>query len=664
MILTKLFRLSVVSSIVIVSVSCASHHQRESGKHTQQFQVTESFLKSDQISPPQNPVSEDIVQQAQEFVSRTIPTMGTMQRGAPLLTQLPRFASEQPFKVSLNEMEIPQLAHYVLGDLLGLNYVLSTDVEQMKDKIALNLQKDVTPAELFDITRQVLTQQSVDVFTKDNIVFLARKARGGASRSVGIGGAIEDMPETGDDILQLVPFTFNTARGVNNIVSKLTNAVVVPDNNNRLLIVEGSRSDVERALQIIAMLDVPHARGRDIRMLSLAYLSPDELISQVTSLVQAEGLIIGEDIALVALNRINAVVVYSGNKTLGDRVSMWARTLDVSSGGETDRFYVYRPKFAQAVELSKSLQLFLQTPAGPEPAGRPAAAGRATNNLVINADESQNALIIRGTPSRYREVIALLEQLDRLPGQVALQVVVAEVELSDNISTGIDWFYNSVSDFDKSARVDLNSGAGTLALQAFRGDWRVALNFLATQTDLRVLSRPYLVVRDGQSASINSGQQVPVVTETNSSNQSPDSIRTSVQYRSTGISLSVTPIINADGLVSLQISQETSKSEPTQGFEVATPTILTRNINTSVLVADGQTIVLGGLIKEDITDNDSRVPILGSIPLLGKLFQTKGERFSRTELMVLITPRIIRETSDLDEFGRKLSELYSFPVNP
>lgn len=660
----KTLNKGLLFTLMILTTSCASP-PREQGKYTSEFNIPDSFLRQQARQTEQEALPDERTERP-AFSVVDIPSMATLQRGSPLLMQMPVFASREPIQVALNEMEVPQLAHYIFGDLLKLNYVLSTDVERMREKLALNLQKEVTPAELFQLAREVMAQQSVEVYTKDNIVYVARRSGRTLSRSVGIGSTLDDLPESGDDLIQLVPFTFNSSRGITNIVSKLTNATVVPDNTNRLLIVEGTRADVERVLQIVAMLDVPHARGRDIRMLSLAFLSPQELVDQINAIMQAEGLVVNEDASLVALNRINSVVVYAANKTVGDRIAMWAQTLDVSTGGEAERFFVYRPQFAKAADLAKSLKIFTANPQVEEPAPAAGArtAGRQADRLTIEADEQQNALIIRATPSRYREMLNLLQQLDRLPGQVALQVIVAEVELSDNQSTGIDWFYNSVNNFDKSVSLNLTSGSGTLALAAVKGDWRVALNMLARQTDLRVLSRPYLVVRDGESANINSGQQVPVVTETSSNDQNPDRIRTAVQYRSTGISLSVTPVINADGLVSLQISQETSKSEPTQGFEVATPTILTRNISTSVLAADGQTIVLGGLIKEDITDIDSKVPVLGSIPVLGRLFRTKGENFSRTELLVMITPRIVRNTSELDEFGRKLAEMYSFPVNP
>ncbi len=671
--LQKPTQITLTSLVVLMMTGCASS---DSAQQQSVLAIEGSFLKSQPASKVENQRSDIEVSGEVKHQVTPIHSMAVLKSGSPLLTQMPKFASSEPLKIALNEMELPQLAHYILGEVLKLDYVIASDVERMREKVALNLNSDLTPIQLFDITRQVLAQHSTDIYTKDNIVYVSKRTSQNATRAVGIGSRPEDLPPSGDDIIQLIPYTFNSARSIISIINKLTNAKATPDNVNRLLLVEGTRSDVERVIQIVGMMDVPHAKGRDIRMISLVYLSPDELMRQVDELLAAEGISSKDDVAMVVLQRLNAVVVYASNATLGDRVSMWAKRLDVATGGEKERFYVYRPKFAKASELLTSIQGLLSgqtaAPGAAAEAASSASAGRAaaSSGIKINADEAQNALVVNATPSKYQELLNLLEQLDRLPGQVALQVVVAEIDLGKNNQAGIDWTYNESGHGGttgnrqgaEQAILNLTSGSSTLALNAIRGDWRVALNMIASKTDVRVLSRPYLVVRDGESASISSGVQVPIVTETTSSDVNPDVSRTSVQYRSTGINVSVTPTINADGLVSLQITQETSNVPGGSGTTL-TPSITSRSISTSVFAADGQTVVLGGLIQDSETLNDNGVPGLRDIPLLGKLFRSQGKESSRSELIILITPRIIRETSELDEFGRKLADMFSFPVN-
>lgn len=655
--------LTVILSATVTLAGCASTGP-EKTKYRDGYKIPSSILAGQNARVENTQENLERPDQRTQTHTDRISIMGQLQRGTPLLTEVPRFVNQTPVKVAVNEMEAPRFVNYIFGEVLGLNYVIASDVERMREKVALNLQSDIEPLKLFEVSREVLSQLQIDVYTKDNIVYINRRTQRSVSKAVGIGSLPEDLPANGEEIIQLIPYTFNSARSIMSMISKLTNATVSPDITHRLLVVEGTRADVERALQIVNMMDVPHARGRDIRMMGLVYLSPEEAITQLNNLMVAEGLSTSEDIQLVPLQRLSALVVYSANATIGNRVQMWIEKLDVATGGEVERFYVYRPQYSKATELAQSVNVLLNASGRTEEGARPAnPPAKSTGSAIqISADEVQNALIVRSTPTRYRELIGLLEQLDRLPGQIALQVVVAEVVLSDNVASGIDWFYNSTANEARRGQLDLNSNSGILAFTGFRGDWRVAMSLLDSQTDTRVLSQPYLIVRDGESASISSGDQVPIITETSSSDTTPDRTRATVQYRSTGISLSVTPTINADGLVSLQISQETSNSKPTTGFEVATPTITTRSLSTSVLAANGQTVILGGLIQENITNQNSKVPFLGTIPVLGNLFKSKGEDFSRTELMVLITPRIIMATTELDELNRKLSELFTFPT--
>ena len=355
------------------------------------------------------------------------------------------------------------------------------------------------------------------------------------------------------------------------------------------------------------------------------------------------------------------------------------RLLDVSTGGDKERYFVYRPQYAKAEDMVKNLNRLIgngfSQQSAPATNATNAAQGQTTGansdsqgsggqssgSSSLTVDKNQNAIIVKTTPAKYQEMLSLFSQLDKLPGQVSLQVVIAEVELSDNVKTGIDWFYDSTKNYEASGSGSLSSSGGLLSFTGFKGDWQMALSVMAKKTDMRVLSQPYLVVRDGESSSINSGKQVPIITQT-STNTDSDNVTNQVQYRSTGVSLTVTPTINADGIISLEISQETSKSEPTEGFEVATPTIISQTLATKVLAADGRTVILGGLIKDDISNGSNKVPLLGDIPGVGRLFRTDAENTSRSELMILITPRIIRDTKELEEFGEKLSEAYSFPV--
>ncbi|CAM5205867.1 secretin N-terminal domain-containing protein [Alishewanella longhuensis] len=656
---SKLWRISSGMLISLSLFGCALTAENKTVDN--EFAVPPSFLKQEQRLREQQEIPKT-QQEQRSFSQATISSMAQLQRGSPLLTEVPRFASNAPIKVAAEQLPVPQLAHYVFGELLGLSYVVASDVESMRERVALNLQEEVTPSSLFDISRQLFASNNVEVYTKDNIVYINRATDRNREKAIGIGRESSDMPEFGDTILQLVPFIYNSSNSILNVVNKLSNVTVLPDNNNKLLLLEGSRADVERAMQIVRMMDVPHARGRDIRLLSLVYMAPQQLITQLQELMLAEDISTNTDVSFVAIPRLNSVAVYATSQVIGDRISMWASRLDVPTGGDQGRFYVYRPQFAKAKDLAESINPMLGALAqNANSSNTPASNDQ--RQIVINADETQNALIIQASQSRYHEVLTLLQQLDRMPGQVAMQVIVAEVDLSSNMQSGIEWFYDSASTAANRVTGSLVPASGQLALGAFQGDWRVNLNFIETRTNVKVLSRPYIIVRDGESATINSGRQVPVLVESVSSDVNLGVTRNTIQYRNTGINLSVTPTINAEGLVSLEISQETSNAESAgQGELALAPVITSRSINTSVLALNGQTVVLGGLIQDNLSENDNNVPFLGRLPILGKLFQSKGNEKKRSELIVMITPRIIQESSEMDDFGRKLAELLSFPV--
>lgn len=675
----KTLSLTILSMLLLNGCATTEEKQKDA------FKVPSSFLKSGNAAKPENEAPDAVERKQNTFNEVKISGLGNIPASAALLVQLPKFSSDEPLTVAANELPLPQLAQYIFGELLELSYVMSPDVEAMTSQVALNLQTEVTPKELFEIGRQLMTSQGVELYTKNNIVYLAKAAGTGSNKSVGIGGQLSDLPESGEQIIQLVPYTFNSVRGISNITSKLTAAQVFADTQNRLLVIEGSRSDVERTLQIVRMLDVPDAKGRDVRLLSMVFLSPDEMIKQVGELLKAEGIIQGEDLAMVALPRLNSVVVYAASPVLADRVSMWAQRLDVASGGESTRFFVYRPQYAKAEEMIQSVQALLSG-TGANSSGRPSTGGSTANpatgqsqssggaspsataaaqGIRVSVDKPQNALIVQATPSRYQEIYSLLQQMDRLPGQVAMQVMIVEKDITDEQSLGFgDLKYDSTANKPQSANATLSPNGGTINFGIIDGDFSTTLNMINKQTDTKVLSRPYLIVKDGESAAINSGDQIPIITSQSNNDLTPGTIRNQVQYRSTGISFSVTPTINAGGLISLEVTSETSKAEDlSANSDLPSPTIKNRSLTTSVMIESGKTVILGGLIKEDLTDGDSKVPLFGDIPLLGKLFQYKSNKVSRAELMIIITPRIVRSTSEMEEFGQKLSELYSFPVD-
>ena len=242
-----------------------------------------------------------------------------------------------------------------------------------------------------------------------------------------------------------------------------------------------------------------------------------------------------------------------------------------------------------------------------------------------------------------------------MPLQVLIEATIAEVTLTDDLEYGIQWFLKSAnSQFNLSEPTA--PGAAPRVFPGFPGfsylfasaaDIRVTLNAIASVTDLNVISSPSLMVLDNQSAEIQVGDQVPVATQSAVSVTDPAApVVNSIEYFDTGVILRVTPRVNAGGLVTMEIEQEVSDVSTTLTSGIDSPTIDQRRIRTTVAVQSGETVTLGGLIRDDRESSNSGVPVLREIPVLGKLFSTTTDFGERTELIVLITPRVVSNQLD------------------
>lgn len=297
---------------------------------------------------------------------------------------------------------------------------------------------------------------------------------------------------------------------------------------------------------------------------------------------------------------------------------------------------------------------------------------KAEGGVKIIADKDNNSLLILATAQEYEKIEAALRRLDTSPRQVLIQVTIAQITLNNNMQYGLEWFFNSNNSTVNGQLVSNLSSAGgaipstpsTLAngFSVYKlgsaGDIRVLFNALAQDSDLKILSTPQLMVTDNQTAQIQVGDQIPTLGNTQTTTAGTI---TSVNYINTGVQLTVTPRINAGGLVSMDISQVVSTPGATTTSAINSPTVSQRSIQTHVAVQSGKTLVLGGLIQDQDGGGNTGLPFLSRIPVLGALFGTQSVTKARTELVVLITPRVINnpeEAADVtQEYRKRVDEL-------
>lgn len=279
-------------------------------------------------------------------------------------------------------------------------------------------------------------------------------------------------------------------------------------------------------------------------------------------------------------------------------------------------------------------------------------------------------LLFRGAPSEWQRLLPLIRELDVAPDQVLVEVVVAEVTLSDSFSFGVEWALNEISAAGAKGAVSnvfgdgapgsgLDAGGLVWTSISGSGNTRIALNAFASSSQVNILQTPRILVRSGEAASVNVGNEVPIVNRQSTGSDTIEgnsSILQEIQFRKTGVQLTVLPRVYSDGRIDLEIQQEVSQAQPNTTSNIDSPMILTRNVDTRLSLQDGGSVLLGGLISNSQSKGDSRTPWLGDLPLIGHLFRVDNTSAERTELMVMVVPYRIRNADQAEAISKSFRE--------
>lgn len=297
----------------------------------------------------------------------------------------------------------------------------------------------------------------------------------------------------------------------------------------------------------------------------------------------------------------------------------------------------------------------------PLPADTSQPARSSATRIV--ADAVNNTLLISTRPALYRRIEADLRKLDVMPSQVSIEATILEVTLTDQLSLGTQFFLKSgKSGFKLTPNTDGSIGAIAPGFSYLwsAGTAQLVVDALKGITDVNVVSAPTMMVLDNETAKLQVGDQVPVITSTSESTVTTGApVISTVEYHDTGIILSVTPRISG-GVVTMELQQEVSQVTQTTSSSIDSPTFQQRRFYSSVTVGDGETLLMGGLISNQRTRSNQGIPYLSDVPVLGVLFGQRADSTSRTELMVMITPHIVRSPVEAaaasDEIRRRIRE--------
>ncbi len=278
-------------------------------------------------------------------------------------------------------------------------------------------------------------------------------------------------------------------------------------------------------------------------------------------------------------------------------------------------------------------------------------------NGRIIVDQGGNRILFTGQADEFTQLRDLLASLDTPAREVLVEVTIAEVTLTDETRLGLEWFFThsgSRGTTSGGTLGNLGLSTGGLSLNFTGPDVRAAFNAFASNNKVNILSRPRLVARSGGQARIQVGTDVPIITSRANSSTSTGGntdILQTIQYRQTGVILQIRPIVYGDDRVDLEISQEVSSQQANPNAAIGSPLILNRNITTQLSLAEGATAVLGGLIDDSYTKGNTGVPFLKDIPVLGSAFRADTLNGGKTELVMLVTPYILRDADEMNRWA-------------
>ena len=587
------------------------------------------------------------------------------------------------------DTEVREAVRAVLSDILQENYVVDPNVQ---GTITLRTARPVPISALVPTLQAALRMIGATMIREGDlykVVPVEQAPRGAAPLAERLR-----FPQGPGYGVQVIPLQHIAAAEMAKILEPVVPAgsILRIDEARNLLLLGGTADEQENALEFVELFDVDWLSGMSFALVPLEFADPNQIVRELEVVFgdQAEGPLAGV-VRFVPIARLNSLLVISNRPQYLASAESWIERLDLGSESATPRLFVYYVQHRQVAELSQVLnEIFAPSTSalpglGSEPAPlapprlpeddedederpRPAPAALTLGDgfayareseIRIIPDEIYNALVILATPKDYKLVQAALEKLDIVPLQVLIEATIAEVVLNDELRYGLQWFFDT-----GDSEFSFSSAAAGGASPIFPGfnyvfqstqDVRIVLDALDEVSDVKVISSPQLLVQDNQEARLQVGDQVPVQTSAATSVTDGDApIVNEIEFRDTGVILGVTPHVNASGLVSMDIVQEVSDVVETTTSEINSPTIQQRKIESTVAIQSGQTVALGGLIRDSQSEGRSGLPVLSRIPILGNLFGATSIDNERTELLVLITPRVIRNSNEAQEVTEEL----------
>jgi len=571
--------------------------------------------------------------------------------------------------VSFQNAGLQQVLRVILGDLLRLNYVLPPGLQ---GQVTLRTPRGLTRAQMLRFLDQILAAHGLVAVheAETTRVLLAAGATAGVGR-LGAGA-----PGYG---MEAIALRYVGAEQMKSLLTPVLaeGRVLLSDPALNMVVLAGTQDERDAARRTVRVFDVDQMAGQSVALIGLQHADAETVIGELQQLF-GDGVqgALGGLVRFVPVKRMNAVMAIARQRDYLDQAREWVGRLDRTRDADERRLFVYFVKNGASADLVKTLRgAFgegLEPPSGqtaqregqsdqaaPVPTGTTASTAPR-----FMADAASNALLVWATKREYDTIAEVLAKIDISPLQVLIEGTVIEITLRDQLRYGLQYFLE-VGDVSSVLTRGTSTTSVTPDVPGFgvtiegSNNSKLVIDALSELTDVRVVSSPQLLVVDGKPARLHVGDQVPIVTRSSSTAVTDDTrVVNEIEYRDTGVTLQVTPKVKSSGLVSLDILQEVSQVVRTDTSDIDSPTIQQRRIHSTAAIDDGSTVLLAGLIRERDNDLESGIPVLHEIPVLGKLFGSTDSTRQRTELIVLISPRVVRGAGDARTVTRDLLQRY------
>tara|TARA_B110000208_G_scaffold112501_1_gene138578 strand:- start:125 stop:2254 length:2130 start_codon:yes stop_codon:yes gene_type:complete len=670
--------LVTVPAMILLSSCAALSNQSSSNGNTGQSpsgsRSTSAMTgQAEAISVIESPVNTEQLRLIDEINrdGRRMTTTGLGDNGPAPVT----FDGENIIELNYEQADL-RVVLEELSDALDITILIDPSIDN-KISIRTAAERPLALEDVWPLIRMLSRDAGVLIEKVGNVYNARRVQRNLPTQIVTpetLGGSFAAL------LMQVTPLTYVSAEAAIQVVTPILGS---SDNIRQLtasntLIITATEFELDRINQLLMLVDADPFVNQGIQLFQLGNANAIEVATELTEILT---LIEGTSPAyqVKGIERINAILVTAPAGRGFNEIERWVQILDAQSQEQVEQLFYYQVRNLNAVELAQTLTEVFETDRDDEDAAvtpilqsrllglgqvapaPPAEVDFNTNNSAVAADlmvkivsdEATNSLLIRSTARDYRQLLTTINRLDTVPLQVMINAVIAQVTLTDGNEFGVDWSRiaanSAVDEISTSTATNFVPGdvGGLLFSKSFiNGAAKIdaTLAAISSNNDVRLLARPTITVANNQEGEIIIGSDVPV--EQGQNVGANGTVTSNIQYRDTGIKLSITPQINNDGIVNLVISQELSSVDSGGAGVNGNPIFNNQEITTTVVVRDGENIVLGGLIQTDDEDLNTGVPGLNQIPLVGGLFSYQQRQTRKQELFIVLRPEIINLNSE------------------